>query len=38
MRRNFSMIRDTAKTVLSQVEALKNDLGSIQKSQEIGEK
>jgi hypothetical protein len=37
MRRNSSMIRGTAKTVLSQDETLKNDLRSIQKSQETGE-
>jgi hypothetical protein len=38
MRRNFSMIRDNAKTVFSQGEALKNDLRSIQKSRETGGK
>jgi|OM-RGC.v1.037562245 hypothetical protein len=32
------MIRDTAKTIRQQVEAVKNDLRSIQKSQETGEK
>jgi hypothetical protein len=32
MRRNSSMIRGTAKTVLSQDETLKNDLRSIKKS------
>jgi hypothetical protein len=38
MRLKFSMIRDTAKTIRYQVEVVKNDLRSIQKSQETGEK
>jgi hypothetical protein len=38
MRLKFSMIRDTAKTIRYQVEVVKNDLRSIQKSQEIDEK
>jgi hypothetical protein len=37
LRRKFSLIRDTAKTIRQQVEAVKNDLRSIQKSQETGE-
>lgn len=38
MRLKFSMTRDTAKTIRYQVEVVKNDLRSIQKSQEIDEK
>jgi DNA-binding SARP family transcriptional activator len=38
MRRKVSMIRDNAKTILSQVETLEDDLRAIQKSQENGKK